>query len=136
MDHDRLFKELLRTYIVEFIALFVPDLAAYLDRDSIEFLDKEIFTDISASERHEVDLLVKARFRGIGEGYFLIHVETQANPQTNFAFRMFEYFGLLHGKFRLPVYPIALFSYDQPMRPEEDHYEVGFPGFVVVNFNF
>lgn len=136
MDHDRLFKELLRTFIVEFIELFLADLAAYLDRDSIEFLDKEVFTDIAGAERHEVDILVKARFRGFGEGFFLIHVESQSNPETGFPFRMLEYFFVLHGKFRLPVFPIALFSYDQPMRPEADFYRVDFPGFTVLNFNF
>ena len=31
---------------------------------SLEFLDKELFTDLTAGDRHEVDLLVKCRFRG------------------------------------------------------------------------
>jgi predicted transposase YdaD len=136
MDHDRLFKELLRIFFFEFIALFLPDLAAYVDRDSIEFLDKEIFTDIASSERHEVDLIAKARFRGLGERFFLIHLEDQAGPQADFPFRMFGYFGLLHRKFRLPVYPVALFTYDQPMRPEPEYYEVEFPDFSVLRFNF
>ncbi|HET6252130.1 MAG TPA: DUF4351 domain-containing protein [Tepidisphaeraceae bacterium] len=136
MDHDRLFKELLRTFFFEFIVLFLPDLAAYVDRDSIEFLDKEIFTDIASSERHEVDLVAKARFRGLGDRCFLIHLEDQATPQADFPFRMFGYFGLLHRQFRLPVYPVALFTYDQPMRPESGQYEVEFPGFTVVKFNF
>src|SRR5689334_16175036 len=63
MDHDRLFKELLTVFFVEFIDLFLPDVAAYLDKDSIEFLDKEVFTDVTAGSKHEVDLLVKARLR-------------------------------------------------------------------------
>src|SRR5206468_1060686 len=67
MDHDRLFKELLTTFFVEFVELFLPDLAALMDRDGLQFLDKEIFTDIASGDRHEVDLLVKARFRGLGE---------------------------------------------------------------------
>ena len=45
IDHDRLFKELLTTFFVEFIELFLPDVAAYLEGDSIEFLDKEVFTE-------------------------------------------------------------------------------------------
>jgi hypothetical protein len=32
MDHDRLFKELLTTFFVEFIELFFPELAEGLDR--------------------------------------------------------------------------------------------------------
>ena len=39
MDHDRLFKELLTTFFVEFLELFFPETLPYLDRDSVEFLD-------------------------------------------------------------------------------------------------
>jgi hypothetical protein len=74
MDHDRLFKQLLTTFFVEFIELFLPKLSAHLERDSIEFLDKEIFTDLTSGERHEVDLLARARLRG-EEAFFIIHVE-------------------------------------------------------------
>lgn len=62
MDHDRLFKQLLTTFFVEFIELFLPELNAYLARDTIQFIDKEIFADLTGGERHEVDLLVKAKF--------------------------------------------------------------------------
>ncbi len=34
MDHDRLFKELLTTFFVEFLELFLPEIAAALDRDT------------------------------------------------------------------------------------------------------
>jgi len=43
MDHDRLFKELLTTFFVEFVDLFFSELAAYLNADSITFLDKEVY---------------------------------------------------------------------------------------------
>ena len=39
MDHDSAFKELLSTFFVEFVELFLPDVAAYLDPDSLEFLN-------------------------------------------------------------------------------------------------
>src|SRR4051794_30131216 len=102
MDHDRLFKELLRTFFVEFIEAFVPNVSEFLDASSIEFLDKEVFTDVASSDRHEVDLLVKAKFKG-EEAFFLIHVENQATAQEDFAARMFRYFARLNEKFRLPV---------------------------------
>ena len=41
MDHDRLFKGLLRTFFVDFLEVFCPELAEHLGRDSVEFLDKE-----------------------------------------------------------------------------------------------
>ncbi|HXJ60438.1 MAG TPA: hypothetical protein VNU68_27650, partial [Verrucomicrobiae bacterium] len=55
-----------------FLELFVPELAAELDPATISFLDKELFTDVSSGERHEVDLLARARFRG-QDSFFLIH---------------------------------------------------------------
>src|SRR4051794_40182120 len=98
MDHDRLFKELLRTFFREFIAAFVPNVEQFIDPLSIEFLDKEVFTDVASSDRHEVDLLVKARFKG-RDAFFLIHIENQASAQEDFAARMFRYFARLYEKF-------------------------------------
>ena len=93
MDHDRLFKELLTTFFLDFLEVFCPELAKYLDADSLEFLDKEVFTDVTHGERHEVDLVAKARFRGRPLG-FLIHVEAQARKQNIFPQRMFTYFAV------------------------------------------
>jgi hypothetical protein len=87
IDHDRLFKELLSTFFVEFVELFLPDVMAYLEPDSVTFLDKEIFTDVTAGERYETDLLVQAQFQG-QPSCFLIHVENQAAAQANFGKRM------------------------------------------------
>ncbi len=135
MDHDRIFKELLSTFFVEFIALFLPDVAAYLDPTSIAFLDKEVFTDVTAGEKHEVDLVVKARFRGEA-AFFLVHVEAQSTSKTSFPKRMFTYFSRLHEKYDLPIYPVVVFSYDAPMRPEPSHYRIGFPGKNVLDFEY
>ena len=45
MDHDRLFKELLTTFFGEFLALFLPEVSADMDRDFDAVpMDKEIFT--------------------------------------------------------------------------------------------
>src|ERR687886_492103 len=61
IDHDRLFKELLSTFFVEFLELFFPQVLAYLEPASITFEEKEIFTDVTAGERYEADVVVKAR---------------------------------------------------------------------------
>lgn len=135
MDHDQLFKELLRTFFLEFLDLFLPEVSAFVEREGIEFLDKEIFTDITAGERHEVDMLVKVRFRG-QETFFLIHIETQATATSGFGRRFFRYFARIHDKHDLPVYPIVLFSYDTPQRPEPEAYRVTFPDRTVLDFQF
>lgn len=93
-DHDGLFTELLRTFFVDFVSAFLPNVAQYLEPDSIEFLDKEIIREVAARRKHTVDILVKARFRG-KETCFLIHVENQAKTDADFPERMFDYFSWL-----------------------------------------
>ena len=135
IDHDRLFKELLTTFFLEFIDLFFPDLTAYLEPDSLTFLDKELFTDVTSGEQYEADLVAKVQFR-TQESFFLIHVENQANPQSDFSQRMFRYFARLYEKFALSVYPIAIFSYNTPQRHEPNFHQVSFPDFDVLKFNY
>lgn len=135
INHDRLFKELLTTFFIEFLELFFPQVVAYLERQSLKFLDKEIFTDVTAGEQYEADLVVKARFRE-QESFFLIHVESQAQPQADFGQRMFRYFARLSEKLALPVYPIAIFSYNAPRIQQPNSYQVEFPDKVVLTFNY
>jgi len=135
MDHDRLFKELLTTFFVDFLEVFCPELAKYLDAGSLEFLDKEVFTDVTHGERHEVDLVAKAMFRGKPLG-FLIHVEAQARQQDIFPQRMFTYFARFHEKYDLPVYPIAVFSFQTPREQEPDEYRIDFPDLAVLSFRY
>ena len=135
MDHDRLFKELLTVFFTEFVDAFLPDVAAYLAPGSLEFLDKEVFTDVTAGEKHEVDLIVKARFRE-QEAFFLIHVENQASAKTDFPQRMFMYFARLHERYGLPVYPVVIFSYDTPYKLAPNQYTLAFPGGTVLQFTY
>ncbi len=135
IDHDRLFKELISTFFLEFIELFFPQLREYLDPQSITFLDKEIFTDVTEGEKYESDLIAKVKFQE-QDAYFLIHVEAQAISKSQFNRRMFNYFARFDEKFALPVYPIVIFSYDSPKKPAISKYEVKFPDFKVLEFNY
>lgn len=135
IDHDRLFKELLNTFLFDFIELFLPAVASYIERSSIGFIDKEIFTDVTEGERYEADLVVRAKFRG-EDSCFLIHMEMQAKHQTSFSRRLFTYFARLHEKFNLPVYPIALLSFDSPRSKQPCDYRVLFPDLEVLRFNY
>ncbi len=135
IDHDRLFKELISTFFVEFIDLFFPSVINYLDINSITFLDKEIFTDVTQGEKYESDLIVQAKFQG-KDTYFLIHVEAQSSPDTNFGKRMFTYFARFYEKFSLPIYPIVIFSYERPQKAASNQHQVKFPDFKVLEFNY
>lgn len=135
IDHDRLFKELLSTFFWEFVELFLPKVAAYLERDSIFFLNQEVFTDVTSGERREVDLLAQVKFRG-QDTCFLIHLENQSHSQAGFERRMFHYFARLDEKYALPVYPVVIFSFESPQRAEANCYQVQFPDRKVLDFSY
>lgn len=135
IDHDRLFKELLSEFFVDFLALFLPEVHAAMDPASVVLLDKEIFTGAHDNRRLLADLAVRLRYRG-RRSFFVVHIEAQAHRKPAFAPRMFRYFAGLSGKYGLPVYPLAVLSYPAPRAPEPDRYQVAFPGLEVLDFRF
>jgi predicted transposase YdaD len=135
IDHDRLFKELLSTFFWEFLKLFLPEVVSQIERDSIQFLPQEVFTDVTSGEKKEIDLLAKVRYQQ-QETYFLIHVENQSYSQSEFTKRMFKYFARLYEKYDLPIYPVVIFSFDEPKRPESSNHSVKFSDWNVLDFNF
>lgn len=127
IDHDRLFKELITTFFVEFLELFFPVLAQKLDPTSLTFLDKEVFVSLFEGKEYEADIVARVRFLE-SDAFFLVHVENQSTPQADFGRRMLRYFHAFHEKYNLPVYPIVLFTYEQPRRAEPNQYLLSFPG--------
>ena len=79
IDHDRIFKELLTTFFVEFVEAFLPDVAAYLEPESLVFLDKEVFTDITEGRNlksDDVRALNHVRERELAEIALFISLDT------------------------------------------------------------
>jgi hypothetical protein len=60
INHDQLFKELLTTFFVEFLELFFPSVLEYLDTDSIQFVDQELFTDMIGGEKKIMDIVASS----------------------------------------------------------------------------
>lgn len=89
-DHDRLFKEILSTFLTEFISGFFPQAWQRVEPKSLELKDKELFTDITSGQRYIADLVAIARLKN-GDRVVL-HIEHMASSQTNFGKRMFLYF--------------------------------------------
>jgi predicted transposase/invertase (TIGR01784 family) len=135
IDHDQLFKELLSTFFIEFLELFFPQVATAIDPDSVSFLPQEYFADLTTGETKIVDLLAQVKLAGQDVG-FLIHLEAQATSRTEFSRRMFFYFSRLHQKYLQRIYPIVVFSFDEPYREESHQYCVEFDDFKVMEFNF
>jgi plasmid maintenance system killer protein len=135
MHHDHLFKKLLDEFFADFLALFVPKLAAQLEEPQLVPLDKELLGEAVGTSRREVDFLVRARLRGQA-ATFLIHVEAQAKFQRNFAQRMFRYFVLLSAKHDEPVYPIAVLTYAKPKAEAKDTYMITLAERNIICFQF
>lgn len=49
---------------------------------------------------------------------------------------MFHYFARLDAKYLLPIFPIVIFSYDEPKRLEKSQYTVNFPNRKILEFNY
>ncbi|THD17035.1 transposase, partial [Anoxybacillus ayderensis] len=134
IDHDRLFKELIQTFFEEFIVLFFPAMHEHIDFHHLSFLSEELFTDVTAGEKYRVDLLVETKLKG-EDGLVIVHIENQSYVQPSFPERMFIYFSRLFEKYRKPIVPIAVFSYDT-IRDERSAFTLQFPFGHVLDFRF
>jgi Domain of unknown function (DUF4351) len=117
------------------LELFIPELAQTIEPDSIRFLQQEYFIDLTSGDEKIVDLLVEVRQAG-DEMAFLVHLEAQAFSEANFTRRIFFYFARLYQKYLQRVYPIVVFSFDEPYREEPCQHRVEFPQLKVLEFNF
>jgi Domain of unknown function (DUF4351) len=142
IDHDQLFKQLLTTFFLEFLELFTPEFFAAIDPYSLEVLPQEYFTEIEVGDRKAMDVIIRVDLLGRPNApassrvSVVVNCEHQSSTETDFHRRMFFYFAQLHRKYLQPVYPIALFSFDKPFRPEKNAYQVRVPGLQVMDFNF
>jgi hypothetical protein len=134
--YDGRYKVLLKTFFQEFVTLFLPGLAKNIDFDSpTQFVEKDVITSITLGSRHEVDLLVQVKYQG-RNAFFLVHIENQATAQTQFPKRMYRYSSWLMAQYNLPVYPVALLSYEKPAKEAPNVYEVKFEDLNVLRFEY
>jgi hypothetical protein len=148
LDHDRLFKQLIQTFFLDFLELFAPDLFAQILPETLEFLPQEYFTDLLEGERKAIDLLVKVQLQQPiaraasgkrqqpSSQMILVHLENQATSKPNFDQRIFFYFAQLYREYQVPIYPLVVFSFDTPLRPELSQHKVTLPSLEVLTFNF
>ncbi|WP_066188359.1 RpnC/YadD family protein [Gracilibacillus timonensis] len=131
--HDQLFKELIHHFFEEFLEAFFPDVHAYLDFATIKPLSEEVFSDLHDGDARRLDIVVEAKLKK-SDAVLIIHVEPQSYQQSNFHERMFLYFNMLYNRYRKPIVPIAVFSYEEDW--EYDQYTMAFPFHHVLTFNY
>lgn len=133
-QHDKLFKELIHTFFKEFMEEFFPDVHRHIDFHATKLLSEEVHTDLHKGKTRRLDIVVETKLKG-EDTVIIIHVEPQSYVQTDFHERMYHYYSLLYNKYRKPIIPIAVFSYDEK-RDEQNAFTISFPFFHVLTFNF
>ena len=82
-----------------------------------------------------IDLLVEVKLAG-QDKTFLFHLEAQSYSESQIGRRMFYYLARLHQNYVKDIYPIVIFSFDQPSRLENDTFKIEFPNRKVLEFRF
>ena len=111
MGHDQLFKDLLKSFFYDFLTLFLPNVAAGIDPDSITFLDPQTFTDLPQGYLRLADLVADLQASGGQFDMVLVHTEVQGELEAAFGYRMWEYNALLRLRHRKPAISIALLPF-------------------------
>ncbi|MEK3888283.1 transposase [Bacillus sp. FSL K6-3431] len=132
--HDQLFKQLIHTYFAEFLEVFFPEVHDQVDFSLIKPLSEEMYTDLIDGESRKADIVIETKLKG-HDTLIIIHVEPQSYGQKDFNKRMYHYFSLLYNRYRKPILPIAIFSYDEN-RYECNEFTISFPFFHVLSFQF
>ncbi|GAA6619969.1 Rpn family recombination-promoting nuclease/putative transposase [Scytonema sp. NUACC26] len=115
--YDSPWKDILQIYFEEFILFFLPNEHIYVDwTKPIEFLDKELEEVVKDAEigRRFADKLVKIYLTNGAEEWVLIHVEVQAQEDSDFPERMYVYSSRIYSKYKKKVVSIAVLGDDNP----------------------
>ncbi|HSS78421.1 MAG TPA: DUF4351 domain-containing protein [Thermoanaerobaculia bacterium] len=106
-QHDKIFKQLLRFFLEDFLRLVLPQVLERLDLSSPDFLDKELFAGGPQGRRREPDLLVRvctADARAL-----LIHVEIEARASRGMEERLWRYKNQIQARYDILVLSIVIY---------------------------
>jgi hypothetical protein len=106
-QHDKIFKQLLRAFLIDFVRLVLPQASDRLDLSSPVFLDKELFAGGPHGRRREPDLLV--RVRTVDGRPLLIHVEIEARASGGMEERLWRYGNQIQARYDILVISIVIY---------------------------
>jgi len=106
--HDQVFKDLIGTFLPDFVTLVAPEPAARLELSRWKLLDKETFTDWPKGRRRELDLLAEVPLLSGGGRTALVHVEVEARFRPEMGLRLAGYAMQIRLRHGCPVVPILL----------------------------
>jgi hypothetical protein len=115
-DFDSPWKEVLAHYVPEALRLFLPAVATQIDWDrGYTLLDKE-FQQVTRDAdlgRRLAHVLVQVWRRDGTEAWVLIHIEVQAQPERDFARRMYVYHYRIYDRYERPIMSVAVLADEQ-----------------------
>jgi hypothetical protein len=106
-QHDKIFKQLLRVFLDDFLRLVAPRALERLDLSCPELLDKELFAGGPHGCRRELDLLI--RVRTTGGSPHLIHVEIEARASRRMEERLWRCRNQIQARYDTPVLTIVVY---------------------------
>jgi predicted transposase YdaD len=106
-QHDKIFKQLLRVFLEDFLRLVAPQALERLDLSSPELLDKELFAGGPHGRRRELDLLV--RVRTTESLRILIHIEIEARASQRMQKRLWRYRNQIQARYDTPALTIVVY---------------------------
>jgi len=116
IDHDQIFKIVLRACLRDFFRAFLPEWEPRFDFDAADWLDKEVFENPPQGKRRFADLVVKLPLRMHPGGAWttmlcLIHIEIESEAsREEMRRRMLAYYPALRDRHPdIPVLPIAIY---------------------------
>jgi hypothetical protein len=112
--HDDRIKALLLQprLLRDFFRAFIPEVFEFTDFEDMEYLDKE-HPRTKRQPRRTGDVLVQVRWKD-RPAAFLIHIESQGKPQETIVERAAEYALRDCIRYKMPVMPVVLLTYDKP----------------------
>lgn len=116
-EYDTPWKEIIEFFFPQFMKFFVPGSEQDIDwTRKIKFLDTEFqkITRESVQGRRHTDKLIEVVLKNNTRKWILIHVEVQAQKDTEFSERMFVYNYRIYDRYRIPVTSIAVLADDSP----------------------
>ncbi len=126
IDLDQLSKRLIKSFFREFLDFFFPELVEKINFNSVNFIDKELYSDEVEGDETVSDILARVELLNGEEHIILIHIEVQGSKDIDMPKRMFRYFASAWMEYELPVFAFALFLDEAKWRERISNvFEVG-----------
>ena len=136
MDHDQLFKEILKQFFHEFMLLFFPEQAEAIDFRRVRFHSLEVFTEYLQGDEKRLDVAVEAPLKSGDAQWVWIHIETELRRRGTQPLRSFRYFAALRLRREEPIFPIVIYLRGPKREIHTETYREETLGLPVLDFHF